>query len=63
MANNVTFEVIKKNGKLFMRMNSYGTITDMMIYKVKSEKPYVRYCGMFFYMDEEMKKAIDKIEK
>lgn len=58
MSNNVTFEVIKKNGKPFMRMNSYGTVTDMMIYKAKSEKPYCRYLGMVFYLDEEMKKSL-----
>ena len=61
MESNVTFEVIKKNGKPFMRMTSYGHITDMMIYKVKTDKPYVRYLGQFFYLDEEMKKALERI--
>lgn len=58
MENNVTFEVIRKNGKPFMRMNSYGRITDMMIYKAKTDKPYVRYLGQFFYLDEDMKKEL-----
>lgn len=60
MNSNVTFELIRKNGKPFMRMNSYGTITDMMIYKANSEKPYVRYCGSYFYLDEDMKKELHK---
>lgn len=55
---NVRFEVITKNGKPFMRMTAYGQVTDMMIYKAKTEKPYVRYLGQFFYLDEEMKKQI-----
>ena len=58
MSGNVTFEIIRKNGKPFMRMNSYGTITDMKIYKVDSDAPYVRYGGRFYYLDEEMKKAL-----
>ena len=58
MNKNITFEVIKKNGKSFMRMNSYGTITDMMIYKSNTNKPYVRYFGEYFYLDEDMKKAL-----
>ena len=55
---NVKYSIIRKNGKPFMRMDAYGEITDMMIYKVKSDKPYVRYLGMFFYLDEEMKKEL-----
>lgn len=58
MSSNVTFEVIRKNGKPFMRMKSYGTITDMMIYKANTDRPYVRHYGMLFYLDEEMKKAL-----
>ena len=58
---NVKFEVIKKNGKPFMRMISYGRIIDMMIYKAKTEKPYVRYCGQFFYLDSNMKQALDLV--
>lgn len=56
--NNVVFTVIKKNGKPFMRMEAYGQVTDMMIYKVKTDKPYIRYFGRFFYLDKDMKKEL-----
>lgn len=58
MSNNVTFEVIKKNGKPFMRMTSYGTVTDMKIYKANTDRPYVRYLGRYIYLDDDMKKAL-----
>lgn len=58
MENNITYKVIVKKGKPFMRMEAFGKITDMMIYKAKSEKPYVRYAGMFFYLDEDIKKEL-----
>lgn len=54
----INFEVIKKNGKSFMRMTAYGEVTDMKIWKVNSDKPYIKYAGMTFYLDEEMKKAL-----
>lgn len=58
MNNNVTFEVISKNGKPFVRMNAFGTITDMKVYKANTSKPYIRYGGEFIYLDENMKKAL-----
>lgn len=58
MESKTTFEVIKKNGKPFMRMNAYGQTTDMMIYKAKTDAPYIKHLGMTFYLDEELKKQL-----
>lgn len=55
---NVEFEVIKKNGKPFVRMTAYGRVTDMRIWKANTDKPYVKYCGMVVYLEDEMKEQI-----
>lgn len=58
MNENVKFNIIKKNGKPFVRMTSYGTITDMKIWKTNSDRPYVKYLGREIYLDENMKKEL-----
>lgn len=50
-----TFEIIKKNGKPFMKMTAGDYVDEMKIYKVNTDKPYVRRYGEFFYLDEAMK--------
>lgn len=55
---NIKFDVIRKNGKPFVRMTSHGTETDMMVWKAKTDAPYVKYMGMVFYLDEELKKRL-----
>lgn len=54
----VTFEVVKKNGKPYVRMNAFGEITDMKVWKANTDKPYTKYAGMVIYLDDEMKKAL-----
>lgn len=58
MVENVTFNLIRKNGKPYIRMTAYGQTTDMKVWKVNSDTPYVKYSGMVAYLDEEMKKAL-----
>ena len=53
-----TYEIIRKNGKPFMRMTTDKWVDEMMIYKTNTNKPYVRRYGMYFYLDEDMKKAL-----
>jgi len=55
---NVTFEMIEKNGKSYVRMNAFGVITDMKVYKTNTENPYVRYGGEYIYLDENMKRCL-----
>lgn len=56
--NGVKFDVIKKNGKAWVRMNAFGHTTDMMIYKVNTDQPYIRYAGMYIPLTEQMKAEI-----
>jgi hypothetical protein len=58
-----TYEVVIKNGKPFLRMwhsiyqNGYY---DSMIYKAKSEKPYIKYLGSTWYIEDDKKEMIKK---
>ena len=58
MSEKTKFEVIQKNGKPFVRMTSGAYVTDMKVWKVKTDAPYVRYLGHFFYLDEDMKRQL-----
>ena len=44
-----TFKIIKKNNKFWVRMQGgeYFEDIDMMIYKVNTDSPYIRYGGHF----------------
>ena len=41
------FTVIKKNNKFWVRMADEKYTEDMMIYKVNTNTPYIRYGGSF----------------
>ena len=41
------FEVIRKDNKVFIRNDLFG---DMLVYGIKSHKPYVKRLGSKFYI-------------
>ena len=45
------FEIIKKENKFYVRNEFFG---DMMIYGIKTLKPYIRRLSEKFYLTQEM---------
>ena len=61
-----TFEVIMKNNKPFLRMIRGEENTDMMIYKAKTDSPYVKFMSSYMgktYLTEDMKADLRNILK
>ena len=53
-------EIISKGGKYWMRNHKVlfrpeGYTEDYMIYGIKTDEPYYRWCGHKIYLDEEQK--------
>ena len=55
-------EVVLKDGKPFLKWEQYET-TFLKIWKANSEKPYIRWGGMYVELDEEQKKELKKLDK
>lgn len=58
-----TIEIIIKNGKPFMRMTTGQWVDEMMIYKVNTDRPYVRRMSCRVFLDEDMKKMLLEVRK
>ena len=52
------FEIIKKENKFYIRNEFFG---DMMIYGIKTLKPYVRRLSEKFYLTQEMNEELKSI--
>lgn len=61
-----TYEIVKKNGKPFLRMyhpiyDYQGGYYESMIYGAKTEKPYIKYMSGYLgktFLDEELKEKL-----
>ena len=49
-----------KNGKPFLKWEQYET-TFLKIWKANSDKPYVRWGGMYVELNEEQKEELKKL--
>lgn len=59
-----TFEVIMKNNKPFLRMIRGEENIDMMIYKAKTDSPYIKFMSGYMgktYLTEDMKADLRNI--
>ena len=60
MKKEARFTVVIKNGKPFLKWEQYET-TFLKIWKANSDKPYVRWGGMYVELNEEQKEKLKKL--
>jgi len=54
--------VVKNNGKYWVRTNRAEIFHDMMIYKVNTDHPYIRWCGILSELTDEMKAQLEVLK-
>ncbi|GFI25549.1 hypothetical protein IMSAGC012_00660 [Lachnospiraceae bacterium] len=55
-------EYFKKGSAVWSQIRVDGKVTsENRVYKVKSEKPYTRFAGQYWYLSEEHKKALSAV--
>ena len=54
-------EFYKKGKAIWCRMTTGCIVQESRVYKVKSEKPYIRNFGSYWYLDDEDKAAISAL--